>query len=177
MIYNLFKLNNSVIVPISNSLLPISINDRLKIIEENIIENYLLEQKNMVGIKGLGNKIRYSTIIKNQLDKIDNGNNILIKMTENRRAFKHILIDSIYKFNNSNIFFLVLEKEFGKESKLVDNSFININEIIEEVSNFFQFFEPKINLPAIHFIEFSGFDKYRIQMIDGYSKIHYDADK
>jgi hypothetical protein len=54
---------------------------------------------------------------------------------------------------------------------LVDNSFIRVKEIVEELSVFFEYFNPIMEFPTIKIIEMKGFENYFIETINGFSKI------
>lgn len=146
----------------------------LHVIEKEIISEYLSKQKDNIGIKNLGNELRYNMSLK----KLFNNRSkefVIVKLTENRRSFVKILIDAINDFQPKDIFFFILENDFGMNSKLVDSSFIRKDEITEELNKIINFFEPKFELSKLYVIEMKGFKNYRVEVIEegtGYSKIH-----
>lgn len=170
--YNVFHIdleNHSSSTP-TNSPIDNNISEALEEIEKEIIREYLMEQDGKIGIRALGNRIRYNEVLKSYFS-VPLNKNVIIKVTENRRSFIKIFIDNWIEFNTLDIYFFVLENDFGLDSNLVDNSFIRLKEIEEELSRFFSFFQPKGNRPKIHVIEFKGFSDYLIEKFEGYSKI------
>lgn len=147
---------------------------KLNLIEKEIIREYLNKQEDSIGIEKLGNEIRYNDVLKKTFNTSFE-DSVIVKLTENRRSFVKIFIDSLNDFHPKNIYFFILENDFGINSKLVDPSFLRINEAKEELNKIFSFFEPNFGLDRIKFIEMKGFDNYRIELIEegrGYSKIH-----
>ena len=96
---------------------------------------------------------------------------VIIKTTENRRAFIKNFLENYVQYYNETIYFFVLENNFGCDSNLVDNSFIRVKEIVEELSVFFEYFNPIMEFPTIKIIEMKGFENYFIETINGFSKI------
>lgn len=142
------------------------IKETLLKIEKNIIDEYLSEQKRNFGVNKIGGRIR-----KNKELKIIFNKNNFIKMTENKRSFMKVFIDSIINSSNNKINFVILEKNFGTASKIVDGSFItlyNIEDIISNFTNNFKF----INKVDIYFHELIKFDGYCIDEHKKYSKIY-----
>ena len=170
--YNLYSLlDDFSIANISVDALDTSIKERLLIIEKEIILEFLKKQKGKLGIRNLGNELRYNKILKEQFN-YKNNDKLIIKLTENRRAFIKVFIDNwIDNNNNKEIYFFILEGEFGIASNMVDNSFIRINEIREELSNFNNYFKKTTFGPKIKFIEVKGFEKYNLIDNEGYTQI------
>ena len=139
-------------------------------IEREILIEYLKKQEGKIGIKSLGNELRYNQNLKEIFSNIHEGN-IIIKTTENRRAFIKNFLENYVEHYNEVIYFLILENNFGCESKLVDNSFIRLKEIEDELSMFFEYFNPIMEFPRIKIIEMKGFENYFIESIDGFSKL------
>ena len=52
--------------------------DTLSVIEKEIVNEYLKKQAGKLGIKNLGNEIRYNPILKNEFNNVKN-NKIIIK--------------------------------------------------------------------------------------------------
>ena len=165
----IFDLNTSKI-QISEGDLPSHIKDDLNVIETEITSEYIKKQDGKLGIKTLGNEIRYNDVLKSIFSTSKN-DNVIIKLTENRRSFIKVFLDNWKKHINNNIYFLILDNEFGNLSNIVDKSFIRISEIEEELEGFFKFFSPKNQSPNIFFIEIKGFDKYNIISQKGYSQL------
>ena len=134
--YNTYELSdNFEIKPLFNSDLDSEIIKRLTTIENEIIKEYKKKQKGKLGIKNLGNEIRYNSTLKEVFNTLIN-NKIIVKMTENRRSFIKVFLNNWFSHNNSEIYYLILESSFGNESRMVDSSFIRINEIREELKEF-----------------------------------------
>lgn len=143
-------------------------NQILEKIESNLIKEYLLEQKRNFGVNKIGGRIRKNRelieIFKN------NSNNYFVKMTENQRSFMKVFIDSVIKCKNNRIDFVVLGKNFGSQSKLVDPSFITINNVNKNLVEFFENFNFLKEID-IYFHELVKFDGYFLEVHEKYSKI------
>ena len=119
----------------------------------------------------MGNEIRYNKLIQSQFEKIQN-NEVLLKMTEHHRSFLFFFSNKLAKYLDEDIYFLILSKEFGKSSHLVDLSFPCINEINKQISNLATNFNLKKER-KFFFIEIESFEDYYFQEIDtNYRKIH-----
>lgn len=172
MSYRFYELNNELaFIKLDASAIPFSLNQKLIILETEIIKEFLNKQEGRIGIKSLGNEIRYSKVIKEVFNNREDNNYFLIKMTENRRSFIKLFIDSILENKKKTLFFLILEDNFGSMSNLVDNSFIRIDELREELLNFFSLFSPKFDMPQIVIIELYELKGYQISKFDKYSKL------
>ena len=143
----------------------------LNLIQNSIVELYKNKQEREHGIRSLGNEMRYSTALKGLLENNSLGAHI-IKFTENNRYFLSKFIEVTLSTKGKEIFFLILHNDFGQESKLVDNSFIRINQVKKELKSFFNMYQPRINLPEISFIEITAFSNYFFEDRDGYNFIH-----
>lgn len=173
--YKLYRVNlrkKSVVDHDEMLALPEDIDHSLSIIEEEIIKEYLKKQDGKTGIKSLGQEIRYNDKIDIQFNEVKSSGNVLIKLTENKRSFLHVFIEALYSFNSNDIYFLILEKEFGKRSRLVDSTFIDLNHVIHELDSFFNFFKIKKENINIHFVELTGFENFSVVSEGKYSKIY-----
>ena len=171
--YNLYTLilSDSNIKKVNAIDLEQDIKIKLKKIETEIIQEYLKKQEARTGIRTLGNEIKGNKIIHSQFS--EENNNLLIKMTENRRSFINVFLDNIISNYNHNLYFLILEKNFGNTSRLVDRSFPDINFIRNTLNKFFDNFNTKNKINNIFFIELKGFNDYFCEEIaDLGSKIH-----
>ena len=139
-------------------------------LESEIVNEYLKKQVGKIGIKTLGNEMRYNIILKSIFSNVFDGM-VIIKTTENRRAFIKNFLENYVQFYNETIYFFVLENDFGCDSNLVDNSFIRVKEIVDELSVFFEYFNPIMDFPKIKIIEMKGFEDYFIETIDGFSRL------
>ncbi len=169
--YNLYRLNEygEILLNESKELSP-SIIKSLEIIEEEIILEYFKKQNHKVGIQNLGNEIRFNKKIEEQFNsQVDN--NILIKMTENKRSFFKVFFDSIDSYKNLNIYFFILERNFGIDSNLVDKSFPCVSEIKTNLKLLLDNFRPSEKL-SVSIIEMCDFSDYFVQKYEGFSSIN-----
>lgn len=140
-------------------------------IQLEIIKLYEKKQINEAGIKKLGNEIRYSGVLNSYFENIES-DFYVVKFTENKRYFLSRFIDVIMTSRKAEIYFLILENDFGKESKLVDNSFIRFNQVKQQLTVFFDFFKPRASIPTVYFIEVKGFSNYFFEERNGFNFIH-----
>ena len=138
---------------------------------ENLLSGlYLKEQENKIGIKSLGNSIRNSEDI-NKIFFDSNENTVSFKMTENKRAFLYQLVEYIHANPNRKIVVYILEKQFGKESKLVDGTFLTITDADKQINKLLSVFNPIHPNLVIEFREIIGFSNYNVWSDGKYSKI------
>jgi hypothetical protein len=175
MVVNLYELKDTELVDIPKKELPGSIKRKLDVIETEIIKVFIKEQKGHIGITTLGNQIRNNEIIKKQWGDVDDRENVLVKLTENRRSFFNVFIETLFKYPSKDIYFIILEREFGKESKLVDGSFIYLTVIRSMLELFFKVFRVQGNLGKIIFVEIEGFEGYHFEVNGKYSKMCKNA--
>lgn len=169
--FKYYKLTTTLdIVEINESEFPKSIITTINQLVQCIKEEYLKKQEGKIGIKNLGNEIRYNKQIKKIL-KEPAGNIQLIKLTENKRSFIKVFIDNCYLIDTKSLVYFILEEEFGKRSQLVDKTFASIKDIQNELLNFFNVFIPRKSIETIYFAEFCGFDGYFIEEFEGYTKM------
>ena len=140
-------------------------------IQIEIVKLYIEKQTKRSGIQKLGNEIRYSNVLNSYFEN-DSTGFYLIKTTENSRYFISKFIDATISTKQKALYFFILEDHFGKESKLVDSSFIRLNQIKKELQGFFSIYLPKIVLPQIYFVEITGFTDYFFENRQGYNFIH-----
>ena len=156
-----------------NELLPITLKldttqKILKKIERIIIDEYLKEQKTNFGVNKIGNRIRKNKQLSEIFD--NRSDYFFVKMTENKRSFMKVFIDAVINCQNKRIDFVVLEKKFGTYSKIVDPSFITIENIQKIINVFFNSFKFSKDID-IYFHELINFDGYRICEEKKYSRI------
>ncbi|MAW30808.1 MAG: hypothetical protein CMD15_02745 [Flavobacteriales bacterium] len=162
--YNLYTLTkDSSIQKIESEDLEESIKIKLEKIQIEIIAEYKRKQEGRIGIRSLGKEIRQNKIIKNIFSKEDK--NVLIKMTENRRSFIKVFIENLYNQNDKSLFYMILQRDFGNKSNLVDKSFADISDIRKNLSLFFKYFNSKNNLTNIFFIEITAFQGYDFEQV------------
>jgi hypothetical protein len=148
-----------------------SLSQLLYNIQEEIIILYEEKQFKNHGIKSLGNEMRYSENLNRYLENSEL-EFYIIKFTENKRSFLGKFLDTTLKVKESQIYFLIFGDEFGKESKLVDNSFIRIEQVKKDLITFFDMYKPRILLPEISFIEITSFTGCFFEDRRGYNFIH-----
>ena len=175
MIYNLYQTlfdQSEVLIKVDNQLNNI-LKQKLFFIEEEIAKEFLSKQKGRIGIKSLGNEIRYNKLVKNILKKTYEEEGVLIKMTENKRSFLNVFFSSLYAHPKKNIYFLIFSRVFGEKSKLVDKSFADITHITNQLRMVSKSFKLTDLKRKIFFIEIEDFSNYYFESIENkYSKIH-----
>lgn len=174
-VYNLTFNNDWRIEPFVNRNLPPHLANNLLVIEREIIKEFLEAQKNKVGIKSLGYELQSNKVLIELFTNNDQ-NYSIVKATENKRAFFKLFINSISNNAEKDIYFFILQRSFGLNSKLVDRSFIHLDQIKKDLDLFFTSFRLLRPTQRIVFIEFTGFNDYFVESIDDYktkySKLH-----
>lgn len=171
MIFNLYELTNDFKLEVlPNYELDNSIKKRLNIIENQITAEFIKKQEGKIGIKNLGNELRYNSVLKKEFNDCKD-NRLIVKLTENRRSFIKVFIDNWVENNDKEIYFLIFEDAFGNSSNIVDNSFIRINEIVEELSCFNKYFRKTTLGPIVKFIEMKDFENYYLIDNIGYTSL------
>jgi hypothetical protein len=140
-------------------------------IQSEIVNLYTNKQVKEHGIKSLGNEMRYSYELKLLLENKALGF-FIVKFTENSRYFLSRFIDVTLNSNEKEIFFLILDNDFGRESKLVDNSFIRMHQVKKDLTSFFNLYQPRISLPEITFIEVTAFSNHFFEDRSGHNFIY-----
>ena len=148
-----------------------NMNKLLGEIQEEIVRLYEEIQSKNYGVKKLGNEMRYDEKLNNFFENTDL-DYLIVKLTENKRYFLKKFIDYCAVNCNKEIFFLILEKSFGKQSKLVDNSFLTIKDVKNELNSFAQNFSPKRKTPKFYFIEVIDFTNYYFSESNDFVYIH-----
>lgn len=171
--YNLYRtiITNESIDIIQSEKRSIELDNVLNRIQSEIVKIYEEKQDKEHGIKSLGNEMRYS-IDLNRLFENKSLGAYIIKFTENNRYFLSKFIDVTLKINEKEIFFLILHNDFGRESKLVDNSFIRIQQVKKDLLSFFDLYKPRISLPEITFIEITAFSNHFFEDRSGFNFIY-----
>lgn len=145
---------------------------RLNQIESEIINEFKKKQKGKVGIKTLGNEIRFNKIIQRQFEVIKNSE-VLLKMTEHNRSFMYFFVTKLAEYFTENIYFLILSRKFGNSSQIVDKSFPDIDQIklnIKELKKNFKSINKNRN---VFFIEIQALNNHFFEKIEKrYVKIH-----
>ena len=146
-----------------------NIHQKLDKLAQLILDEYLMKQVSKKGIKNLGNEIRYNKKIEELFAA--SSEEILIKLTENKRSFLNVFIDSIDTYRSKDIYFLILEKNFGSLSQIVDKTFISIRDIEGQIEKLSRNFSFRKKNSRVFFVEFKGIKDYFISQSEGYSKI------
>ena len=151
--------------------LPIDIQKKLNVYENQVIKLYKEKQKGRLGIKSLGNEIRYDKSLENLFDQSEQ--NVLIKLTGNKISFFDVFINAVFNKKNANIYFLFLDGSFGLKSRLVDKTFIRKVEIENELDKILKIFSFKNPSTKLYFIEIKEFDNYTfiLDKESGYTKL------
>ena len=87
-------------------------------------------------------------------------------------SFLKIFINSINEFSKLDVYFFILESDFGKNSNIVDKTFIKVQDISKELKilyNNFKSIRPDL---SIYFIEMVSFDKCFIENNGKYAFLH-----
>lgn len=145
-----------------------SVNDKLGILGKQIISIYLEQQKGKRGITRLGKYLRSDNII-NQLfneEKVFK----LVKCFENRRSFPKLFIDSIDEAITTDIYFIVLEDNFGKTSEMVDKSFVRRKDVLCFLRQLSSNFIIRNN-KNIYLIEIYSFKNYSVLKDENYARL------
>lgn len=127
--YNLYDItvtDSISLAEMSNTSVIKSISSRLMELEDIIIDQAARKQSGTIGFYTLGLEIRTTT--KNLFGVVDS-KNCLFKATENRRAIYKLIFDWLASAEGRTIYILTFEKDLGRV--LVDNSFIQINDLIK----------------------------------------------
>lgn len=140
-------------------------------IQSHIVDLYERKQEKEHGIKSLGNDMRYSIDLNSELEN-KSSEAYIIKFTENNRYFLSKFIEVTLNTEEKEIFFLILHNDFGRESKLVDNSFIRMNQVKKDLISFFNIYQPRIKLPEISFIEVTAFSNHFFEDRSGFNFIY-----
>jgi hypothetical protein len=148
-----------------------NLNNLLGEIQDEIVRIYTEIQTKNYGVKKLGNDMRYDDKLNSLFEnpKLDY---LIVKLTENKRYFLKKFIDSCSMQNKKGIFFFILEKSFGKQSNLVDNSFLTIHDVRNELTLCAQNFAPQKKTPKFYFIEVIEFTDYYFSESNDFVYIH-----
>jgi hypothetical protein len=170
--FKLYKLEGDLSInQIENNVIDHEILDRLNQIEEEIIKEYLKKQTGVVGVKKLGNEIRYNEVISDNFSSVSNRKTIE-KFTENKRSFLKLFVDLWKRVDIDDIYLYILDSNFGRKSNMVDNSFITISDMKNQLKEFSNYFKPIKPGPNILILEILGFSEYKLfKKEGGYSVI------
>jgi hypothetical protein len=144
--------------------------NELVTIEREITSMYLIKQENKFGIKSLGNEIRKNKTLTS-IFYFSDDNLTCFKMTENKRAFLHQLIEYLNKSASERLRVYIFEKEFGNSSKIVDGTFLTIDYANKQLTKTQAIFIPRFSSIQIEFIEMCGFTNFNVWSDGNYSKI------
>jgi vacuolar-type H+-ATPase subunit E/Vma4 len=161
---------NSFVSRSENDYLNAELEKELDTIEKEITSMYLTKQENKIGIKSLGNEIRKNKTLTSIFYYCDE-NITCFKMTENKRAFFHQLIEYLNKSTSERLRIYIIEKEFGLASNLVDSTFLTIDYANKQLNKMQVIFKPRFSNIEIEFIEICGFTNFNVWSDGNYSKI------
>lgn len=174
MMYNLYEAKFEQVNFLKKKLLSLSgeKENKLRLLEEEISSEFLKKQKGRIGIKSLGNEIRYNKSIKKILRE-ENSDYVLLKMTENKRSFLTVFLNSLLDHPLKKIYFLIFSRDFGEKSMLVDKTFADIKDIKAQLNTVLKSFKLINSKRQIFFIEITAMTNYYFETIEKkYSKIH-----
>jgi hypothetical protein len=140
-------------------------------IENEMIFEFKKKQKGKIGITNLGDELRRNKRL-NEIFESPSNNRIIIKLTGNRMSFLKIFINSINEFSKLEIYFFILEGEFGKYSNLVDKTFIKVQDISRELKILYNNFKSTRPALSIYFIEMVNFENCFIENSGKYAFLH-----
>lgn len=170
--YQLYQLNSfGDIVTLPRDSSKVFLDELLLKIENEMISEFKKKQKGKIGITNLGDELRRNKIL-NEIFECESKNRIIIKLTGNRMSFLKIFINSINDYYNSEIYFFILESDFGKYSNLVDKTFIKIQDISKELKILYNNFELSRPNLSIYFIEMVRFDNHFVENNGKYAFLH-----
>lgn len=157
MIFNLYKYSeqekklNKTDMVLSKDIL-----NKLSLFEKEIIGEYFEKQFGRKGIKTLGNEIRFNEKIANQVF-IKEKDFELVKITGNRRDFLLVFLETIsQKKTSKSLYFLIYERQFRKESSIVDNTTTFIDDFEYNIELLNKAFENVNFNQDIYVIEITG---------------------
>lgn len=170
--YQLYQLNsNGDLVTFPHNSSTSFLDGLLLKIENEIIFEFKKKQKGKIGITNLGDELRRNKRL-NEIFECPSNGRIIIKLTGNRMSFLKIFINSINQFSKLNVYFFILESDFGKNSNIVDKTFIKVQDISKELKilyNNFKSIRPDL---SIYFIEMVNFEKCFIENNGKYAFLH-----
>ena len=141
--------------------------NRLIDIEGRIIELYIEKQEGQIGITSLGNTMRSDKLLKSFFSPSSTSNFNFIKLTENRRSFLKVFIKTLHDFLDTKNIFVILDASFGKETQLVDSSFLTVGALQEELAKVSRVFRPNFRTEGVFFAELYEFSGYGVGMETG----------
>ncbi|MAZ54435.1 MAG: hypothetical protein CMP55_01340 [Flavobacteriales bacterium] len=151
---------------------PISIVEKINLLENEILKEFLNKQKNNPGIKSLGNEIRRNKVLNELFNKPTYDDKVIIKLTAHYQSYLNTIVASLNKFNNNELYCFVFDEVFRSISNLVDSSSKGADYIHEILSSLNSNFKPKNDsFDIIYVIEMFGFEEFQIIDNSGFSKI------
>ena len=151
----------------SDSILSEAERNRLTDIEGRIIELYLKKQEGKIGIKSLGNAMRSDKLLAPLFSPSAPDNFNVKKLTENRRSYLKVLLDTLHDFLPLRNIFVILDASFGKETQLVDSSFLTVAALQDELEKVSKVFKPNFETDGVFFAELHEFSGYGIAKESG----------
>jgi len=121
---------------IDSDALPSDFKRRINDFQARLTELCFEHQRNRIGIRNIGNTIRYDSEIN------DIFNDCFLKATRNNSELIQFFLASLKACNSDSIAFLYFSEDFRETSKVVDNSSISTShwiqmiELLREVMEF-----------------------------------------
>lgn len=170
--YNLYRLNNEGnIESLFEDSRKSQINETLTRIENAIIYEFTKKQKGLIGISNLGDELRRNDVLNN-IFEFEHEGRVFVKLTGNKMSFLKVFVKAISNFHNLEIYFFLLDRDFGKSANLVDNTFIKIDDIVKDLEVLFENFRTIKKDLSVHFIEMLQFDNHFIENTGKYAFLH-----
>lgn len=129
----------------------------VNLFKQRIVSLYEKKQIGRKGISSLGNEIKYDKII---CDIFENRVSNLIKSTRNKSEILQLFLKSIVEVQDDTIYFLILNKDFLKISKIFDGTSINLHHWEYWLSFFSKHMSLKSKKKNIIVIEICGIEGY-----------------
>lgn len=148
--YNLYELNlrDLRIGSLPSGNLPKSLENNLNLFLQRLAELCLSHQQNRIGIKNIGNIIRFDKEINSFFD------NNFVRATRNNSELLQFFLNTLKCSDSKDVCFVFFSEVFREESKLVDNSSIALKHWNEMLNTFnglvnFNSFEKHVYLVEI----------------------------
>lgn len=170
--FNIYKLKSTgKLEPDVRTSINNFVSTSLNQIENEIVNEFIKKQEGLVGITNLGDELRRNEALNKIFDQEHEGN-VIIKMTGNKMSFLKVFVNAINDFSHLNIYFFILERNFGKSANIVDNTFVKIDEIEKELKTLSNNFRSINENLSLHIIEMIQFENHIIENFGKYAFLH-----
>lgn len=163
---SLYELRGNEIVSNYNNLIPDEVTSRLSDFNRRIAELYVEKQRGKVGIRSLGNEIRYDEFVGEIFNLT---NPLLVRATRNRSEVLNVHLSSLdiaREHDISEIYYVMLSEDLNSSSAIFDKTSITLNDWKENIALLHRNFSQLGNV-SVYFIE--------IEQINGYSFRKHDS--